>query len=167
MCGGRIAEEMFTGDISTGAAQDLAMATDTALKMVCTYGMCDKFGFRTFRGASPFASDNLPPAFSDETRRAVDAEVSDLVHKAYARADELLKANREKLAKLAETLLDKESMDGRDVATLLGLPFRESAAEAAAPADKPAETGPARQTTAGEDAAAETDGPAQSEDSPE
>jgi len=150
MCGGRIAEEMFTGDISTGAAQDLAMATDTALKMVCSYGMCDKFGFRTFRGTSPFASENLPPAFSDETRRAVDAEVSEIVHKAYAQADELLKANRDKLEKLAETLLDKESMDGRDVAALLGLPFRDDPGEdkadekKPAEAEKPAEAGAAR-----------------------
>ena len=129
MCGGRIAEEMFTGDISTGAAQDIAMATDTALKMVCTYGMCDKFGFRTFRGVSPLTGDNLPPSFSDETRQAVDSEVSNLVHAAYARAEELLKANKEKLETLAAALLDKESMDGRDVAALVGLPLRDNAAQ--------------------------------------
>ena len=134
MCGGRIAEEMFTGDISTGAAQDLAMATDTAQKMVCTYGMCDKFGFRTVRAKSPFTNESLPPPFSDETSRAVDDEVNELVHNAYAKATELLKSNRDKLEKLAATLLDKESMDGRDVAELLGLPFKDEAPEEVHPA---------------------------------
>ncbi len=152
MCGGRIAEEMFTGDISTGAAQDLAMATDTALKMVCNYGMCDKFGFRTLRGKNPFASENLPPPFSDETSRTVDSEVNELVRAAYARATELLNANRDKLEKLAATLLDKESMDGRDVAELLGLPFEEGESEEDAKqseeptGDTPQEEAPKKET---------------------
>ena len=64
----------------------------------------------------------------------MDDEVNELVHNAYAKATELLKSNRDKLEKLAATLLDKESMDGRDVAELLGLPFKDEAPEEVHPA---------------------------------
>lgn len=121
MCGGRIAEKMFTGEISTGAAQDIAMATDIARKMVCSYGMSDKFGFQAFREQNSFTTAELPPAFSEETSREIDAEVAKLINDAYARAEKLLTENNDKLEKLATALLETETMDGRDVETLLGL----------------------------------------------
>ena len=121
MCGGRIAEKMFTGEISTGAAQDIAMATDTARKMVCSYGMSDKFGFQAFREQNAFSAAELPPAFSEETSREIDAEVAKLINDAYVRAESLLTNNRDKLEKLAIALLETETMDGRDVETLLGI----------------------------------------------
>ena len=121
MCGGRIAEKMFTGEISTGAAQDIAMATDTARKMVCSYGMSDKFGFQSFREQNAFSAAELPPAFSEETSREIDAEVAKLINDAYAKAESLLADNRDKLEKLASALLETETMDGRDVETLLGI----------------------------------------------
>ena len=69
-CGGRIAEKMFTGEISTGAAQDIAMATDIARKMVCTYGMSDRFGFQAFNEQSPYAiAESMPPTFSEAACR--------------------------------------------------------------------------------------------------
>ena len=121
-CGGRIAEKMFTGDISTGAAQDIAMATEIARKMVCTYGMSEKFGFQAFNEPSPYASiEAMPPAFSEETSRAIDAEVAKLVSDAYAKAEKSISENREKVELLAKTLLERETMDGRDVAKLVGL----------------------------------------------
>ena len=119
MCGGRIAEKMFTGEISTGAAQDIAMATDTARKMVCSYGMSDKFGFQSFREQNAFSASELPPAFSEETSREIDAEVAKLINDAYARAESILVKNRDKLEKLATALLETETMDGRDVESLL------------------------------------------------
>ena len=119
MCGGRIAEKMFTGEISTGAAQDIAMATDTARKMVCSYGMSDKFGFQSFREQNAFSASELPPAFSEETSREIDAEVAKLINDAYARAESILVKNRDKLKKLATALLETETMDGRDVESLL------------------------------------------------
>ena len=121
MCGGRIAEKIFTGEISTGAAQDIAMATDIARKMVCSYGMSDKFGFQAFREQNSFTTAELPPAFSEETSREIDAEVAKLINDAYTRAEKLLSENHDKLEKLATALLETETMDGRDVETLLGL----------------------------------------------
>jgi cell division protease FtsH len=129
-CGGRIAEKMFTGEISTGAAQDIATATEIARKMVCTYGMSDRFGFQAFNETSPYAAvAQLPPAFSEETSRAIDAEVSKLVSDAYAKAEGEIAANRDKVELLAKTLLERETMDGRDVAKLVGIEYREQKAE--------------------------------------
>ena len=126
-CGGRIAEKMFTGEISTGAAQDIAMATEIARKMVCTYGMSDKFGFQAFNEPSPYAAiDGAPPAFSEETSRAIDAEVAKLVTDAYAKAEKTIFENKEKVELLAKTLLERETMDGRDVAKLVGLEQKEA-----------------------------------------
>ena len=121
MCGGRIAEKMFTGEISTGAAQDIAMATETARKMVCSYGMSEKFGFQAFHEQNAFSASELPPAFSEETSREIDAEVAKLINDAYRRAEQLLSENRDKLEMLARSLLESETMDGRDVEKLLGV----------------------------------------------
>ena len=120
-CGGRIAETMFTGDLSTGAAQDIAQTTAIAREMVCKYGMSEKFGFQAFSERNEWSAAELPPAFSEETSRAIDAEVSKIVNEAYAKAERLLNDNRDKVERLAKTLLEKETMDGREVAELLGI----------------------------------------------
>ena len=130
-CGGRIAEKLFTGELSTGAAQDIAQATDIARKMVCTYGMSDKFGFQAFKEPSSFTSAELPPAFSEETSRAIDAEVSKLVSDAYSKGEKLINKNRDRLETLAKALLEKETMDGRDVEALLGLQREHTASDGA------------------------------------
>ncbi len=126
-CGGRIAEKIFTGDISTGAAQDIAMATEMARKMVCTYGMSEQFGFQAFNEPSPYAAVEAPPAFSEETSRAIDAEVSKLVADAYAKAERQISEHKDKVELLAKTLLERETMDGRDVAKLVGIAAEETA----------------------------------------
>ena len=120
-CGGRIAEEMKTGDISTGAAQDIRQATAIARDMICTYGMSEHYGFQAFVEPSQFSAEPLPPPFSQKTAEGIDAEVKTLVEDAYAKAEKLLRKNRDKLETLATALLEKESMDGRDIETLLGL----------------------------------------------
>ncbi|MBR1920525.1 MAG: AAA family ATPase, partial [Kiritimatiellae bacterium] len=153
-CGGRIAEKMFTGDISTGAAQDIATATEIARKMVCTYGMSEKFGFQAFNEPSPYASaEAMPPAFSEETSRAIDKEVASLVSDAFARAERTLEANRDKVALLARTLLERETMDGREVAKLIGVATDdgEASGEGTAPAaaEPPAGEAPAQEEAAG------------------
>ena len=134
-CGGRLAEEMHTADISTGAAQDIAQATAIARAMVCRYGMSETFGFQSFIEPNAFATEEAPPPYSQKTAEAIDAEVKKLVDSAYARARELLAANRGKLELLATTLLEKETMDGRDVEKLLGLerPHEDDPAPAPAP----------------------------------
>ena len=118
-CGGRLAEAPFTGDISTGAAQDIAQATQIAREMICRYGMSEIFGFQAFMEPSRFADATLPPAFSEETARAIDAEVKKLIDEAYADARRLISENRARLEQLAKALLEKETMDGRDVETLV------------------------------------------------
>ena len=121
LCGGRVAEKIHTGELSTGASQDIRQATDIARAMVCSYGMSDKFGFQSFTEANSFSAAELPPAFSEETSRQIDAEVAALITNAYAEAERLIGANREKLETLAAKLLEKETMDGKEVEELLGL----------------------------------------------
>ena len=120
-CGGRIAEEMFTGDVSTGAAQDIAQATRIAREMICRYGMSDRFGFQAFMEPSQFSGHDLPPAFSEETSREIDAEVKRTIDEAYADARRIIGENREKLETLAKALIEKETMDGRDVEAMIGV----------------------------------------------
>ena len=112
---------MHTHDVSTGAASDIAVATDIARAMVCRYGMSKTFGFQAFIEPNQFAAAEAPPPYSSKTAEAIDAEVQGLISSAYARATQLLTDNRDKLELLAATLLDKETMDGRDVEKLLGI----------------------------------------------
>ena len=136
-CGGRIAEELYTGDISTGAAQDIRQATEIARSMVCVYGMSERFGFQAFLEENRFSTASLPPAYSEETSREIDAEVSRLINSAYSRAEKLIRENGDKLRLLATTLIERETMDGRDVEELLGI-FRESLGGGALAAEKDA-----------------------------
>ncbi len=122
LCGGRVAEKMFTGEISTGAAMDIAQATDLARRMVCSYGMSDAFGFQAFSEQNAFSAASLPPAFSEATSQAIDAEVSKLIADSYAKAENLLDANKAKLERVAQVLLERETMDGKDVEDLLAEP---------------------------------------------
>ena len=121
LAGGRIAEEMHTQDISTGAMSDIAYTTQIARAMVCRYGMSARFGFQNFVEPNAFAVEEAPPPYSQKTAEAIDEEVKHLVDAAYAKAAELLTANRDKLERLATTLLEKETMDGRDVEALVGI----------------------------------------------
>ena len=118
-CGGRIAEEIFTGDISTGAAQDIAQATRIAREMICRYGMSKRFGFQAFMEPSQFSAQDLPPAFSEETSREIDAEVKRTIDEAYADARRMIEKNRDKLEALAKALIERETMDGRDVEAMV------------------------------------------------
>ena len=121
LAGGRIAEEMHTQDLSTGAMSDIAYTTQIARAMVCRYGMSARFGFQNFVEPNAFAVEEAPPPYSQKTAEAIDEEVKHLVDAAYAKAAELLTANRDKLERLATTLLEKETMDGRDVEALVGI----------------------------------------------
>lgn len=123
MCAGRIAEKLYTGDLSTGASSDIRMATNLARKMVCAYGMSKNFGFQAF-------GDNEDMVFlgrdmgrkqdhSEATARVIDEEVSQLIKEAYARCENLIFDNREKLEILVNYLLEVETADGRDVEVLV------------------------------------------------
>ena len=123
LMGGRIAEQLHTGDISTGARMDIKMASEIAHKMVCSFGMADTFGFQSF-------GDNQEPLFlgreisrsktySEETSQKIDKEVSRLVEDSWARAQAIITENKNQLERLVETLIERETMDGREVEALL------------------------------------------------
>lgn len=114
-CAGRIAEEMFTGDFSTGAAQDIMTATKIAREMVCKYAMSDKFGFQSFYENSRFSPEIQMPQFSEETSQLIDAEVKRLVDEAYIDAKRIVKENKAALEALATKLLEKETMSLEEV----------------------------------------------------
>ena len=121
--GGRIAEELYTGDISTGARMDIKMASEIAHQMVCAYGMSDAFGFQAFGSNQEtlFLGREVTrsQSYSEETARRIDAEVSRLVSEAYARAKAMIDGNRAKLEMLVEKLIEQETMDGRAVEEML------------------------------------------------
>ena len=123
LMGGRIAEQMFTGDLSTGARMDIKMASEIARKMVCAYGMSDAFGFQSFgdNQETLFLGREVArhQAYSEATARKIDEEVDRLVSEAYARASQMLAENRKRLELLVEHLLEAETMDGRDVEELI------------------------------------------------
>jgi len=124
MMGGRIAEKLHTGDISTGARMDIRMASNIARRMVCEYGMSAELGNQAFGENQELMflgreiSRTQNPHYSEETARHIDAEVSRLLHAAYARAEELVNAHRTLLDQIVARLLDVETMDGRDVQEL-------------------------------------------------
>ncbi len=117
--GGRAAEEVVFGDITTGAYSDLKQATRIARMMVCEWGMSPVLGPQSFgnREETLFLGREVSRSFeySEETARKIDAEVSRLVTEAYDRALEIMRTHRKELDQLAELLLERETLDGREV----------------------------------------------------
>src|SRR5215471_10561123 len=116
LLGGRAAEQLVFGEISTGAADDLAKATDIARAMVLRYGMSEALGNVTYdRERSPFLQPNVPLPqernYSDETAEAVDRAVRQLVDGAFARAFGILQQNRALLDRTAAALLESETLE--------------------------------------------------------
>lgn len=117
--GGRVAEEIAFGDITTGAAQDLKHATSIARMMVCNWGMSETLGPQRFGQNQEVLflgrEVSRQQDYSDETARRIDAEVSRLLRDAHDRAHRILEENREKLEMISRRLLERETIDGRDV----------------------------------------------------
>jgi cell division protease FtsH len=127
MLGGRVAEEVVFGEISTGAQNDLQRAAAIARSMVKEYGMSEKFGPLTFeKERRPMFLDvglpNGPKEYSEATARELDQEVKKLIDDAYVKVKELLSANEERLRTLAAALLDKETLEGEEIRAILKLP---------------------------------------------
>jgi cell division protease FtsH len=116
MLGGRVAEEIRFGDVSTGAQDDLERASQLARQMVCLYGMSERLGPLSFgRRESSFLGDlgfGRPQAASEATAEAIDAEVANLVREAHAKAKQLLSERRKGLCELAATLEAEETLEG-------------------------------------------------------
>jgi cell division protease FtsH len=117
--GGRAAEELILGHITTGAADDIEKATDWARKMVCEWGMSDKLGPMTFgkKEEQIFLGRDFTQLqdYSDHTAVEIDAEVRRIIQESYQQAKDLLAKNIEVLHKIAEALLDKEVLDGAEI----------------------------------------------------
>lgn len=123
LMGGRAAEELVMGDITTGAYSDLKQATSLARSMVCEWGMSSVMGPQTFEQHQKpiFLGRGVPHAaeYSDETAQKIDQEVTRLVTEAYDKAMTILKENRSLLDILANLLLEQETVDGREVEDLV------------------------------------------------
>jgi cell division protease FtsH len=120
--GGRVAEELVIGDITSGAASDLKEATRIARLMVCSWGMSE-LGPQTF-GANEellfFGREvSRSQDYSEETARRIDSEVSRLLRESHAAAKGLISSHREALDTLAKALLERETLDGEEARAML------------------------------------------------
>jgi cell division protease FtsH len=117
--GGRAAEELILGHITTGAADDIEKATDWARKMVCEWGMSDKLGPMTFgkKEEQIFLGRDFTQLqdYSEHTAVEIDTEVRRIIADSYQQAKDLLATNVDVLHKIAEALLDKEVLDGAEI----------------------------------------------------
>ena len=141
--GGRVAEQLCYGEITTGAASDIRQATHIARMMVTEWGMSDQLGFQHFgnREELLFLGREVSRTndMSEDTARKIDAEIKRILDECYQKAVDILTANRAKLDLLTDILVERESLDGRDVDEVLKhgrilSAAERNAAEAAAPA---------------------------------
>ena len=116
--GGRAAEEIVFGKISTGALSDLEKVTKQAYAMVSIYGLNEKIGNRSYYDSQGDQTFTKP--YSEETSRIIDEEVGKLIEGAYQRAKDILQSNFDKLNGLAESLLQNEVIFREDVQRILG-----------------------------------------------
>ncbi|HEY8515767.1 MAG TPA: ATP-dependent zinc metalloprotease FtsH [Candidatus Binatia bacterium] len=121
--GGRAAEELVLGQVTTGAGNDIERATELARKMVCEWGMSDKLGPMTFgtKEENIFLGRDFNQAagYSESTAQEIDAEIRAFVTRGYERARALLSENIEALHKIAKALLEREVLDSNEIDELL------------------------------------------------
>jgi len=115
LLGGRVAEEIIFGDVSTGAQNDLQRATEIARTMITQYGMSEKLGLASLEGPRRatflMVPTQSPKEYSEETARLIDAEVKQILSEAHTKARDILLAHRTALEALAKLLLEKEVVD--------------------------------------------------------
>jgi cell division protease FtsH len=121
--GGRVAEELVFGDVTTGASGDIRVATQTARRMVCEWGMSDKLGMVEYGAHEEhvFLGRDIGKGrdYSEATAQEIDKEVHLLCDRAYGRAKQLLSENRSSLEAIAKALLEFETLDGSQVRDLI------------------------------------------------
>ena len=141
--GGRVAEELVLEHMTTGAGNDIEKATDLARRMVCEWGMSEKLGPMTFgkKEEEIFLGRDFTQKvdYSENTAIEIDSEVRRIIQESYQRAKDMLKSNLGLLHKVAETLLEKEVLDGSEIDAIVrdfggngGDPLTPSAAAAVA-----------------------------------
>ena len=123
LLGGRIAEQLTTGDLTTGAGNDLERATEMARKMVCEWGMSDAMGPLTFgkKEEQIFLGREIAKHqdYSEDTAQHIDQEVKKMVMDNYARAEALLTSHKPRLLQIADELLAREVLDAEQVTRLV------------------------------------------------
>jgi len=121
--GGRIAEELFCDDISSGAQSDILQATGIARQMILTWGMSDKLGLISYEPELGIKNQVyvIPgeKEYSEKTAEEIDGEVKKLTEEAYKSARELIEANKDKLEAIAKALMKYETLDADDVEMIL------------------------------------------------
>ncbi len=121
--GGRVAEEICLGQMTTGAGNDIERATEMARKMVCEWGMSEKMGPLTYgsKEEQVFLGKDFSQQknFSDQTAKLIDQEVKALVMSGYNNAHEILTENRDKLENLALALLDRETLGAKEIQDII------------------------------------------------
>jgi cell division protease FtsH len=118
--GGRAAEELVFGKVSTGALSDLEKVTKQAYAMVTYFGMSEKIGNISFYDSSGQNEYAFSKPYSEKTSELIDQEVKDLIDEQYRRAKEILTLNKDKHAELAELLLDREVIFSEDLEVIFG-----------------------------------------------
>ncbi len=123
MMGGRAAEEIIFGELTTGAGNDIERATDIAKKMVCSWGMSEKIGPMTIgrEQGEIFLGKEIAQRdfYSEETAQLVDTEIRSLINKSHDASIEILKAHRNILEKMSLELLDKETLNADEIFSLI------------------------------------------------
>lgn len=121
--GGRAAEEVFVGDISSGAQQDITQATAIARSMICEWGMSDDLGLVTYEKRNDsglyLGLSSSEKQYSEETAKAIDEEIRKITDAAHQRALEIVKASRDKVELMAKMLIEFETLDSEDVQKIL------------------------------------------------
>ncbi len=124
LLGGRAAEKLMLGDISTGASNDIERASHIARKMVTAYGMSEKLGSIAFESGHDevFIGKTMGQtrSYSEKTAAEIDDEVKAIIDRAYARCEEILTARREALTAVAEYLLAHKTMTGEEFERMVG-----------------------------------------------
>ncbi len=167
--GGRTAEELVMDDISTGASQDIRQATELAKKMICQWGMSERLGLINYGGREEhlFLGREVTRSedFSPETAREIDMEIRRIVDEQKKRATEILTTHRAELDKLANALLEQETLSAKQVYDLLGWPEPQDDPEEEAPqdddSDAPADLAELREVLKAKDGAEAPDGDAE------
>ena len=126
LLGGRVAEELFLDDISTGASNDIQRATSMARRMVTVYGMSEKLGAVSFDSGHDevFIGRSMAQAksYSEEVAAQIDSEVKAIIDRGYHRCQEMLEAHRAQVTAVADYLLEYETMSAEDFARVMGQP---------------------------------------------
>ena len=125
MVGGRAAEEEVFTDVTSGAGDDLKNASQLARRMVCQWGMSEKLGLMVFKKGEPhpFLGRELTEDrdYSEATAQVIDAEVKEILHECHEQVKTILQENRGKLDRLAEELIEKETLTSKEIETFLQL----------------------------------------------